>query len=194
MGEKIRLIRFDDITREERYYSATILPYLFAYNDFQGLKIFEEHFKNNGYPGLIAEKDLSNIQILSEVFLERDLPFYKIDIPTTAFQYKNSIQSKPDLLILTNNSLYLFECKVFMKCSEYKLHKQIMDQKYVIDIVESVANQIYETKIHFLILPYKYDVEDCIVITWKEILDLFKDIIPEKDYFVQRLEKMIVRL
>jgi hypothetical protein len=193
-GRKNRLIRFDDLTREERYYSATILPYLFAYNNFQGLKVFEEYLSKNGFPDLIPEEDLSKIQILSEVFLDRDLPFYNIDIPPVAFQKKNLKQSKPDLLILTGSSLYLFECKVFTKCSEYELHKQIMDQKYMIDIVESVSGQVYKTKIHFLVLPYKFDVEDCIVITWKEILNIFEGIFSEKDYFVQRLEKMISRL
>lgn len=188
------MIRFDDLTREERYYSATILPYLFAFNRFEGLKIFEEYLMKNYSDKIEIESDVSQIQLLSEIFLDRDLPYYKIPIPPTAFQHKSSKQSKPDLLILTSKSLYLFECKVFTNSSEYDLHSQIMNQKYVLDIVESVSELKFSTKIHFLVLPYRYDILDCFVITWDELFKLFGTLISKDDYFFQRLKKMIQRL
>lgn len=188
------MIRFDDLIREERYYSATILPYLFAFNKFEGLKIFEEYLFKNYSNKIEIESNVLQIQLLSEVFLDRDLPYYKIPIPPVAFQYKSSKQSKPDLLILTSKSLYLFECKVFTNSSEYELHSQIMNQKYVLDIVESLSELKFSTKIHFLVLPYKYDILDCFVITWEELFELFGTLIPKEDYFFQRLENMIKRL
>ena len=137
MGETL-LIRFDDLTREERYYSATILPYLFAYNNFRGLTAFEEFLKSENLINTLSDID-ENIQLLTEVLLERDLPYYKIEIPAKSFDKKLGVQSKPDILVISNQSLYIFECKVFMRESEYKLHQQILKQKYVFDIIQNTT-------------------------------------------------------
>ena len=188
------MIRFDDLTREERYYSATILPYLLAFDGFQGLQVFEQYLAKTLFQQIIPETDLSQIQLLSEVFLERDLPYYHITIPSAGFEKKKSTQSKPDLLILTSRSMYLFECKVFSAGSEYQLHDQILKQKYVFDIVESVDGRRFENKIHFLVLPHRYDIPDCVVLTWGELNELFNNIIPADDYFIRRLDSLIGRL
>lgn len=139
------MIRFDDISREERYFSATILPYLFAYKNFSGLrtfenKLFEERIIQS--PSLVYK----NVQLISEVSLERDLPFAKIAIPSSAFKRKLKRQTKPDLMVITNESLYLMECKVFMNESEFKLHRQILEQKYILDIVEQVTEYAFENQ------------------------------------------------
>lgn len=187
------MLRFDDLTREERYYSATILPYLFAYNNFSGLSIFEKALiaKN-----LISKMSTINneIQIVSEIYPERDLPYYKIEIHESAFERKMKAQSKPDLLIISNESLYLIECKVFMNESEYKLHQQILRQKYIFDIIEKTTQHQFTNKVHFLILPYEYDVADCVVITWESIYSIFEEVIPNQDYFFQRLKSAITRI
>jgi hypothetical protein len=188
------MIRFDDLTREERYYSATMLPYLLAFDRFRGLNIFEQYLAQNVLPRVLPESDPSQVQLLTEVFLDRDLPYYGIPIPAVAFESKRSTQSKPDLLILTSKSLYLFECKVFAPGSEYQLHDQIMKQKYVLDIVESVVGHAFDNKVHFLVLPHKYDIPDCVVLTWGELFDLFSPILPGDDYFIQRFGTMIRRL
>jgi hypothetical protein len=90
--------------------------------------------------------------------------------------------------------MYLFECKVFAPGSEYQLHDQILKQKYVFDIVESVTGQTFKTKIHLLVLPHKYDIQDCVVLTWKELFELFSTIVQGNDYFMQRFEALIKRL
>ncbi len=187
------MIRFDDLTREERYYSATILPHLFAYNNFSGLTAFEsELLVKKLIPELSTIDD--NIQILSEVYIERDLPHYRIEIPATSFINKRGKQIKPDLLILTNHSIYLFECKVFTNESEYQLHNQILNQKYVFDIIENTTRHQFINKLHFLILPYEYDILDCVVFTWQKIYEIVKAAIPSNDYFLKRLEGALNRL
>ena len=192
MGENA-LIRYDDISREERYYSATILPYLFAYNNFSGLIVFEEYLKSLK---LISSNSKINneIQILTEIFIERDLPYYKIEIPSISFENKMKVQSKPDLLIISEQSLYLFECKMFTNDSEYKLHQQILQQKYILNIIKNTSSHLFTNEIHFLILPYEYDIPDCIVITWEKLYSIFSAIISTDDYFFKRLASAISRV
>lgn len=192
MGENA-LIRFDDLTREERYYSATILPYLLAYNKFQGLTVFEEYLKSINLISTTSVID-SSIQILTEIYIERDLPYYKIEIPASSFEKKLSVQSKPDILIITEQALYIFECKVFMNESEYKLHQQILKQKYVFDIIQNTAQHQFINKLHLLILPYEYDISDCKVITWEKLYSILESVIPKDDYFLMRLESAIQRI
>ncbi len=187
------MIRFDDLTREERYYSATILPYLLAYNNFQGLTAFEEELLKSRMISSISPINES-IQIISEIYLERDLPYYRIDIPSSAFKRKMKMQTKPDLLVISDNSLYLFECKVFTNESEYRLHQQILHQQYVFDIIQETTQHSFENKLHFLILPYEYDISDSIVITWERMLNIMAKIIPANNYFLKRLEAAVLRL
>ena len=192
MGETL-LIRFDDLTREERYYSATILPYLFAYNNFRGLTAFEEFLKSENLINTLSDID-ENIQLLTEILLERDLPYYKIEIPAKSFDKKLGVQSKPDILVISKQSLYIFECKVFMRESEYKLHQQILKQKYVFDIIQNTTQHSFANKLHILILPYEYDIPDCVVITWEKFYSILKKEIPENNYFMRRLKSAIQRI
>ena len=186
------MIRFDDLTREERYYSATILPYLFSYNNFAGLISFE---KDLLLMGLIQQLSTinDNIQIISEVYIERDLPYYNIEIPSQAFRRKMGSQSKPDLLIVSDESLYLIECKAFTHESEYQLHQQILKQKYIFDIIEELTLHSFSNKLHILMIPYEYDIPDCVVFTWKRIYDIMCKVIPGTDYFLKRLEGALKR-
>jgi len=192
MGENA-LIRFDDLTREERYYSATILPYLFAYNNFKGLTVFEEFLKSENIISTLSVID-NNIQILTEIFVERDLPYYNIEIPAESFNKKLRVQSKPDIMIISEQALYIFECKVFMNESEYNLHQQILKQKYVFDIIQNTTRHSFISKLHLLILPYEYDISDCVVITWEKLYSIFSSVIPKDDYFFARLESTISRI
>lgn len=192
MGEK-SVIRFDDITREERYYSATILPYLLSYNNFSGLASFEKELLDNGFISEVSG-EYDNVQLITEVSLERDLSFAKIEIPSSAFEKKLDKQTKPDLLIITDKSFYVIECKVFLNESEYKLHRQILEQKYILDIVENVAQRNFINKQHILMIPFEYDIPDCAVITWERMFDVFKEVVPNGNYFLMRLEAALRRL
>ncbi len=187
------MIRFDDLTREERYYSATILPYLFAYNNFSGLSAFEQELLSNNLISIKSSIN-ENIQLISEVYIERDLSYYKIEIPSSAFEKKMGKQVKPDILILSNESLYIFECKVFMNESEFSLHQQILKQKYIFDIIEKTLKHSFLNKLHFLILPYEFDIPDCVVISLFKIYEVMESVVPKNNYFLQRLERALIRL
>ena len=187
------MIRFDDLTREERYYSSTILPYLFAYNNFSGLTAFEQELLSNNLISTLSTID-ENIQIVTEVYVERDLPYYKIEIPASAFEKKMGKQVKPDILIVSNESIYIFECKVFMNESEYSLHQQILKQKYIFDIIEKTSKHSFKNKLHILIIPYEYAIPDCTVFSLERIYSIMERVIPRDNYFLQRLKGALIRL
>jgi hypothetical protein len=190
---KNQMIRFDDLTRVEEYYSATILPYLFAYNNFSGLAAFEQELLSQNLISTLSSIN-NDIQIITEIYVERDLPYYKIEIPSSAFEKKLGVQSKPDILILTNESIYIFECKVFMKESEYSLHKQILRQKYIFDIIEKTTQHSFKNKLHILLIPYEYDIADCVVFTLVKLYDIIEKVVPKNNYFLQRLKGALNRL
>src|ERR1035437_4485113 len=144
--EEIIMFRHDDHCREERYFSSTILPYLMAYENFSGLKVFLS-FINDAYLsrtdtkiGLSKfEENIKNVQLITEPALERDLPFYKIPIPTVCFARKKDKQSKPDILIIFNGWVILIEAKYFTSYNPYGLYRQMDQQSYVLDIVKTMS-------------------------------------------------------
>ena len=83
------MFRFDNYSRDEKLFSATILPYLFLYKDFEGLKCFLKMLNKKitalNIPLINLEnfsKEIKTIQIIPEANIDRDLSYYKIDIPS----------------------------------------------------------------------------------------------------------------
>ncbi len=195
------MIRFDDIIREERYYSATIFPYLLSYDNFNGLKVFFEYLNkkylsntDNQINITDFQKSLHSLQLITEPYLERDLSFYKIVIPSESFSKKKTKQSKPDLLILYESWALLFEIKLFSKFSEFCLNEQMLEQSYVLDIVNNLSEGKITSIKQIAICPYDCELKSFELITWKEIYDIFRNIIPEDNYFYKRLESAIRRI
>ena len=195
------MIRFDDLNREERYFSATILPYLLSYDNFKGLKVFFEYINkkylsNNDNQINITDfqNNLSSLQLITEPNLERDLSYYKITIPSESFSAKKIKQSKPDLLIIYANWALLFEVKLFSKFSEFSLNEQMLEQTYVLEIAKNVSENKITNVLQIAICPYDYVLKSFDLITWKEIYDIYRTIIPEDNYFYKRLDSAIKRI
>lgn len=185
-------LRYDDLCREERFFSATILPYLLSYNNFSGFKPVEYLLSSMNLLE-ICDKVPDDIQLVTEIYLERDLSYYKIQIPSESFERKGRTQRKPDIMIIWNNTLILCECKFFTNDSEYKLLEQLKEQAYVIDIIKNTYGIKFSNVIHLLIIPYDYVVRGFPVLTWSALYDCFKTVIPEDDYFMKRLKSGISR-
>jgi len=194
------MFRFDDHCREERYFSATILPYLMAYENFTGLKAFLSYI-NDKYLSLTDAKiDLSNfdeniknMQMITEPALERDLPYYKIPIPTESFGRKKDKQSKPDILIIFNGWVILIEAKYFTSYNPYGLYMQMDQQSYVLDIVKTMSEEKIINGIQLAICPIHDYLKEFSVITWEEIYNIMRTIIPKDNYFMKRLKNSITR-
>ncbi|MCX6158796.1 MAG: hypothetical protein NTY74_12530 [Ignavibacteriae bacterium] len=195
------MLRFDDLIREERYFSATILPYLLSYDDFNGLKVFFEYLNkktlsvnNNDISVSDFQNSLSSLQLITEPNVERDLSHYKIEIPSESFSKKKLKQSKPDLLIIYESWALLFEIKLFSKYSEYSLNEQMLEQSYILDIVTNLSEGIITNIKQIAICPYDYVLKSFELITWKEIYDIYRNIIPDDNYFYKRLDSAISRI
>lgn len=194
------MLRIDDLNREERYFSATILPYLLAYNNFSGLKVFLEFinlkFLSNSdlNINLNSFKDnISSLQLITEPYLERDLSYNKFPIPSESFERKGNKQSKPDLLIIYDNWALLFEAKLFSSFNEFSLEEQMKNQTYILDIVKNISENNISDFLQIAICPYDYSLKSFGLITWKEIYDILNKVIPENDYFLNRLKSAISR-
>jgi hypothetical protein len=131
--------------------------------------------------------------MITEPNLERDLSYYKISIPTDSFIRKKVKQSKPDLLIIYEKWALLFEAKLFSKFTEFSLNEQMLEQTYVLDIVKNLSGGEITNVQQIAICPYDYVLKSFELITWKEIYDIYKDIIPEENYFYKRLDSAIKR-
>ncbi len=69
-----------------------------------------------------------------------------------------------------------------------------LKQKYIFDIILNTTQKSFTNKLHLLILPYEYDISDCVVITWERLYDILSSVIPKDDYFLMRLESAIARI
>jgi len=194
------LIRFDYISREERYFSATILPFLLASNNFNGLKTFLEfinkkffhntkHFINTSE----FEDSIDSIQLVSEPTFERDLSYYKIPIPKNSFEKRGTKRPKPDLLIIYRDWAMLFEAKFFTSYSSYQFANQIFEQTYLLDIIKNLSNNKVNHFHQFGISPIDETAPDINLISWDEIYDEMRKIFPSNEYYLNVLKKAIDR-
>ena len=194
------MFRFYDHCREERYFSATILPYLMAYENFTGLKAFLCYI-NNKYLSMTEanidlsnfDNDIKNIQLITEPALERDLPCYGISIPKECFIRKKGKQSKLDILIIFNGWVILIEAKYFTSYNPHDLSRQMDQQSYVLDIVQAMNKNEITNCIQLAISPVHESLREFSVLTWEDIYKVMMTIIPGKNYFMQRLKNSIHR-
>lgn len=187
-------MRFDDITRVEKYFSATVLPYLFAFNNFEGLNVFFEllNLKSqaiNSKTINISEfkSNISSIQLLTEPSIERDLSYYRIVIPSAFYSRKQAVTSVPDILIIYSNWIVLVECKFFLSYSPHSLYEQMQKQAYLMDIISGLLSTNITNSFHVGITPYGENLKEFFSLSWREVYDKMATVIPEDDYFLNRL-------
>lgn len=194
-------MRFDDLTRVEKYYSATVLPGLLAHDNFQGLKTFLEllnsklKLKSSQVVDLTGfEENIDSIQLITEVNLERDVVFYKIDIPSNLFERKQLRTSVPDILIIFPDWVMLIEAKFFLSFSSHQLYEQMQKQTYLLDIICGLYGDEKMNKVQLSISPYGENLREFISISWQEVFDALKAVVPPCNYFLKRLENAVSRV
>jgi len=187
-------MRFDDIARTEKYFSATVLPGLFSYNNFEGLKIFLELLNMKllaNSSDLIDltdyESKIDSFQLITELYLERDLSYSKIQIPSELFGRKQIKTSIPDILVIYSDWAILIETKFFMSYSSHELYEQMQKQTYLLDIIAGMMPQGGIKTLQVGINPYGEKLNEFISLSWREIFEQFSSCIPENHYFLRRL-------
>jgi hypothetical protein len=194
-------MRFDDITRVEKYFSATVMPNLLHYNNFEGLKGFLELLNSklqklsfNKFDLSDFESKISSIQLLTEVYLERDLSYYKKQIPSELFQRKPAKTSVPDILIIYSEWAVLIEAKFFLSYSPRGLYEQMQNQTYLLDIIAGMMPGSEVKTLQVGINPYGENLKEFISLSWQEVYDNFSKLIPLEHYFLHRLKKAVDRV
>ena len=79
-------IRIDDICRTERYYTATLLPFILLHKKFSGLRSFLEilakkgvravNIKNQKSTSLWRGEEFKQVELITEMSIVRDVKFY----------------------------------------------------------------------------------------------------------------------
>ncbi|GAB1350042.1 hypothetical protein MASR1M107_22570 [Ignavibacteriales bacterium] len=194
-------MRFDDITRVEKYFSATVLPNLLYHNNFEGLKFFLQLLNSKLILPSVEKIDVSDfeekmqsIQLLTEVYLERDLSYYKIKIAPESFRRKPSKTSIPDLLIIYNDWVILIEAKCFLSASSRSLYEQMQQQSYILDIIQNTILGTNLRTLQVCISPYNENLREFISLSWQEVYNKFTELIPEGHYFLNRLKSAVDRI
>jgi len=198
------MLRYDYYSRDEKHFSAMVLPYLFMYENFLGLKSFLKliNTKMIDRADLVKKQKLipldqfskktDTIQIVPELHIERDLSKKKIDIPPDCFKNKRSnAQSVPDLLIIYSEWAILIEVKFFTSFSGISVYDQMIKQQYILDIIKSLSNGKIENTIQIAITPLDINIRDYILIQWEEIYNQLKPVVQNNDYVLTCLKNVI---
>ncbi len=194
-------MRFDDITRTEKYFSATVLPNLLFYNNFAGLKSCLELINTKlqiNSSDLIDlndfESKIDTIQLVTELYLERDLSFSKIPIPAELFSRKPKHTSVPDIMVIYSDWAILFEAKFFMSYTPRDLYEQMLKQTYLLDIITGMMPPGKIKTLQVGINPYGENLREFISLSWREVLEKLNSVIPENHYFLRRLASAVERV
>lgn len=194
-------MRFDEIARTEKYYSGTVLSNLLFYNNFDGLKICLELLNAKlqiNSSDLIDlsdfESKIDTIQLVTELYLERDLSYGKIPIPSDLFVRKLKKTSVPDILVIYSDWAILIEAKLFLSYSPRELYEQMQKQTYLLDIIGGIMPQAKIKTLQVGINPYGENLREFISLSWQEVYEKFNSVIPEDHYFLRRLASAVERV
>ncbi len=186
------------LSRDERFYTATVLPQIICKNQFEYISVFlnliNEKLQNKvEWPAICADRNRTNIQIFTEYNLKKawvgnviktyGSPPRRFDTPDIVF---NIVY--PDNTII----LIVIEAKLFGYTTTADLKYQVSKQKEVINhLCKNLSTR--RAPIHILLLAeqqYKKFTEPLKVpvITWKEIYDKFAKLEDfRNDYFLHIL-------
>jgi len=215
-------IRFDDLVRSERYFTATLLPTVLFHNKLEGVRRFvdlveknakTEHYKDGKQ---LTKRDLKydfdDVEVITEFHIARDLKFYdrKLDVtawgggevasaepPHEARDVEPSEEDEPrkdapDVVIVSGQELVVCEGKFFDGFNIKGLNEQLCSQRR--QVRHLFLNRQIRAYRHVAILPYvpTMAVDADAVIKWGDIATLAEDFMPNH-YVTVRLRNAVGR-
>jgi hypothetical protein len=199
-----RNIRIHDICRTERYYTATLLPYVLLHETFAGLRAFLGVLKNKdihaisvqtGEPiALNGEGSFAHVELISEMGLVRDVRFYSPWLEGLEdIKLENAERIRPDLVIIADGLLIVIEAKFFQGTnSKNKIHEQIRAQREVIKkIVLPFPGYSFDGYCHLFLSAAPAPAAETIgcqgILYWEEMKQLAEQVLGREHYVTQRL-------
>ncbi len=189
---------FHDYCRAEKFFSATLLSYLFINNNFKGLKRFLTYlneksfypiYKNDIRKPVQEELISSNVEIhyATEMNIIQDLSHDGYLINPKSLERKVKGEAIPDIISVIGNIVLIVEVKYYTNYYESKLSQQLAHQKYIFDVLKDLYSIEDMGELHVCICPDKINLSNGYVITWEDIYNLYKHT-PNCDFVLERLQ------
>jgi hypothetical protein len=201
-------MRFDDIVRSERYFTATLLPAILFHDGLGGLDAFLALLDDAARDGEMTQHDRldkvvprprgkptwskKSVEVITEFHIARDLRFARLLHTEAAPSVEAEKRSAPDVVIVLDDELVVCEAKFFDAPSMSKLNAQLRLQRRQIRYLLSLRPDLRIYR-HVAILPVKFDVQpECdVVLTWEQVADLATTVLGSTHYVTARLRAAI---
>jgi len=180
------------MNRKERYFTGTVLPMIICRDNFACFEHILDLIGVKNYQEVIVNEETTNIQFFTEYSLSEAFRGNRFkDIPGS--------KETPDILILLVSKderliLIVIEAKMYSRPNKKNLENQMSDQKeHILKYIAKELNIDDEDVYHVLLLPdqlKKEIIDDGAykVITWQDISDKYKKVLPKDDYFLNVLD------
>ncbi len=204
----IHNIRIHDICRTERYYTATLLPYILLHESFAGLKAFLRVLEGKSIRALAVEtgapaslnggEGLAHVELISEMDLVRDMRFYcpwLAGLEVTMAEEASSL--RPDLVIVADGLLIVIEAKFFHNSiSSDAIRTQVLAQRQVIEkVLLRFPGYSFDRYCHLFLSAAPAPPADAIgcqgVLYWEDVALLAEQVLGTEHYVTQRLVRAI---
>jgi hypothetical protein len=202
----IHNIQIHDICRTERYYTATLLPYVLLHENFAGLRAFLRLLEERDIHARAVEagtpvpldggNSFAHVELISEMDLVRDLHFYApwlAGMEEVRVQEADSI--RPDVVIVADRLLLVIEAKFFHdSLSPDTIRAQIQGQRRVIEnVLLRFPGYSFDRYCHLFLSAAPAPAADAIgcqgVLYWDDVRQLAQQVLGSEHYVTQRLAR-----
>jgi len=202
----IHNIKIHDICRTERYYTATLLPYVLLHESFAGLRAFLRLLEEKNIRALAAGTGapaalngggpFAHVELISEMDLVRDLHFYApwlAGLENVLAEEADSI--RPDLVLVADRLLVVIEAKFFHdSLVPDTIRNQILGQQRVIEkVLLRFPGYSFDRYCHLFLSAAPAPSADVIgcqgVLYWDDIRQLAEEVLGREHYVTQRLTR-----
>lgn len=199
-------LRFDDLVRSERYFTATLLPAVLFHNDLEGLRRFvelvekkattERNPSGDRVPKGATTYGFQNVEVMTEFHIARDLKFARLTPEEANAEPNEEDEPKkdaPDVVILAGQELVVCEGKFFSDFNIGVLNKQLRSQR--IQVRYLFQNRQIRAYRHVAIVPFvpTTNIDADVMLTWDNIRELAQELLGCHHYVTVRLRNAVGR-
>jgi hypothetical protein len=207
-------MRFDDLVRSERYFTATLLPAVLFHNNLDGVRSFTDLVEQKATternqsgervkPKGTVNYDFQDVEVITEFHIARDLTFARLppeDANAEASEEDEPKKDAPDVVIVAGRELVVCEGKFFSDFTVQELNKQLCSQRVQVKLLFG-KKLLFENRQkirayrHVAIVPFvpTIEIDADVVLTWNDIRNLAETLLGKDHYVTVRLRKAVER-